>query len=234
MDEGRILIANLSKGRIGEDNSRLLGALLITKLYLAAMSRVDIPEEQRKDFFLYVDEFQNFATESFADILSEARKYRLSLTLANQYLAQLEEMTAMGKSTKVKDAIFGNVGTIIVFRIGAEDAEFLEKEFGEEIEADDFVNLPKYNIYIKLMVDGVATRPFSAQTLPPFPKPETSHREKIIKVSRERYGTKREIVEAKIEKWAQSIKAEILPTKREKVAPKKEELREALKKILKK
>jgi len=133
MDEGKILIANLSKGKIGEDNSRLLGALLITKLQLAAMSRVDIPEEKRRDFFLYVDEFQNFATEAFCNILSEARKYRLSLVLANQYIAQLEEMTPVGKSTRVRDAIFGNVDTIIVFRVGAEDAEFLVKEFQQSL-----------------------------------------------------------------------------------------------------
>jgi len=201
MDEGKILIANLSKGRIGEDNSKLLGALLITKLQLAAMSRVDIPEEERLDFYLYVDEFQNFATESFADILSEARKYRLSLTLANQYVAQLEEMTPIGKSTKVRDAVFGNVGTIITFRMGAEDAEFLEKEFAPELTAEDLVNLGKYNIYTRLMVEGVATRPFSAETLPPSPSPEKSHREKIINVSRERYGLPRKIVEEKIDRW---------------------------------
>jgi type IV secretory pathway TraG/TraD family ATPase VirD4 len=144
MDGGKILIANISKGRIGEDNSRLLGALLITKLQLAAMSRVDVPEEERKDFFLYVDEFQNFATESFVNILSEARKYRLALILANQYIAQLEEMTPTGKSTRVKDAIFGNMGTIVSFRVGAEDAEYLEKEFIPEFVAGDLVNLPKY------------------------------------------------------------------------------------------
>jgi len=201
MDEGKILIADLSKGRIGEDNSKLLGALLITKLQLAAMSRVDIPEEERRDFYLYVDEFQNFATESFADILSEARKYRLSLTLANQYVAQLEEMTPTGKSTKVRDAVFGNVGTIITFRMGAEDAEFLEKEFTPELTTEDLVNLAKYNVYLKLMVGGVASRPFSAETLPPFSSPEKSHREKIIKVSRERYGLPRQIVEEKISRW---------------------------------
>jgi len=201
MDEGKILIANLSKGRIGEDNSKLLGALLITKLQLAAMSRVDIPEEERLDFYLYVDEFQNFATESFADILSEARKYRLSLTLANQYVAQLEEMTATGKSTKVRDAVFGNVGTIITFRMGAEDAEFLENEFTPELAPENLVNLAKYNIYLKLMVEGVATRPFSAETLPPSPLLEKSHREKIINVSRERYGLPRKIVEEKISRW---------------------------------
>ena len=207
MDEGKILIANISKGKIGEDNSRLLGALLITKLQLAAMSRVDIPEEERKDFFLYVDEFQNFATRSFVNILSEARKYRLSLVIGNQYLSQLEEMTPTGRSSEVREAIFGNVGTIICFRVGAEDAEFLEKEFLPEFNANDLVNLTKYNIYIKLMIDGVAGRPFSAQTLPPLPLPKESHKEKIIKVSRERYGTPRNIIEEKIERWTGSLTA---------------------------
>jgi len=202
MDEGKILIANLSKGKIGEDNSRLLGALLITKLQLAAMSRVDIPEEKRRDFFLYVDEFQNFATEAFVNILSEARKYRLSLVLANQYIAQLEEMTPLGKSTRVRDAIFGNVGTIIVFRVGAEDAEFLVKEFQPEFTAEDLINLEKYHICIKLMIDGVASSPFSAVTLPLRDKPPKSYKETIIRVSRERYGTLRQIVEEKIERWA--------------------------------
>jgi CxxC-x17-CxxC domain-containing protein len=202
MDDGKILIANISKGKVGEDNSRLLGALLITKLQLAAMSRVDIPEEKRRDFFLYVDEFQNFATEAFVNILSEARKYRLSLVLGNQYIAQLEEMTPTGKSTKVRDAIFGNVGTIITFRVGAEDAEYFEKEFTPEFIAGDLVNLPKYNIYLKLMIDGVAGRPFSAETLPPAEKPEKTSKEKIIKVSRERYGTPGKIVEEKIIRWS--------------------------------
>jgi len=199
MDEGKILIMNLSKGKIGEDNSTLLGALLITKLQLAAMSRVDIPEEKRKDFFLYVDEFQNFATESFVNILSEARKYRLSLILAHQYISQMEE--------KVRDAVFGNVGTIISFRVGAEDAEFLEKEFKPEFTASDLVNLAKYHIYLKLMIDGVAGRPFSAKTMVPFPLPEKSNKEKIIKTSRQRYATPREKVEEKIRKW-QGLSAE--------------------------
>lgn len=206
MDEGKILIANISKGRIGEDNSRLLGALLITKLQLAAMSRVDVPEEERKDFYLYVDEFQNFATKSFVNILSEARKYRLSLTLANQYIAQLEEMTPTGKSSEVKDAIFGNIGTITSFRIGAEDAEFLEREFIPEFNAEDLVNLGKYNIYLKLMIDGVAGRPFSAETLPPFSKLEQSNKEKIIKASQERYSTPRKIIEEKISRWIGVLK----------------------------
>ena len=197
IDEKKILILNLSKGRVGEDNSRLLGALLITKLQLATMSRVDIPEESRADFFLYVDEFQNFATESFTNILSEARKYRLSLTLGHQYITQMEE--------PVRDAVFGNMGTIISFRVGAEDAEYLEKEFAPEFMAADLVNLPKYNIFLKLMIDGVAGPAFSAETLLPFPKPDKSSKEKIINVSRERYGTARSEIEEKISKWTGTV-----------------------------
>jgi len=193
MDEGKILIMDLSKGRIGEDNSRLLGALMITKLQLAAMQRVDIPEEKRKDFFLYIDEFQNFATSSFISILSEARKYRLALILGHQYITQMEE--------EVRDAVFGNVGTMICFRVGAEDAEWLEREFTPEFLATDLVGLTKYNIYLKLMIDGVAGRPFSAQTLAPLPPLEKSNKEKIINVSRERYSTPRQKVEEKIAKW---------------------------------
>lgn len=206
MDEKKILIANISKGRIGEDNSRLLGALVVTKLQLAAMSRVDTPEEKRNDFYLYVDEFQNFATDAFVTILSEARKYRLDLILGNQYIGQLTEMTASGKSTNVRDAVFGNVGTIICFRIGAEDAEFLEPEFFPEFLATDLVNLGKYNAYLRLMVNGVASRPFSAETLPPFPAPEKTNLEKIIKTSRERYSTSKKEIEDKISKWAGVIK----------------------------
>ncbi|MBI2587978.1 type IV secretion system DNA-binding domain-containing protein, partial [Candidatus Azambacteria bacterium] len=194
MDEGKILIVNLSKGLVGEDNSKLLGGLIVTKLQLAAMSRVDIPhEEDRRDFFLYVDEFQNFATASFANILSEARKYRLSLILAHQYIMQLDETVA--------DAVFGNVGTIMTFRIGAEDAEALEKEFEPEFAATDLVNLPNFHIYIKLMIDGVTSRAFSATTHPPYPRPAEEHREEIIRISRERYSTKREEVEARIAEW---------------------------------
>jgi len=194
MDKQKILIMNLSKGKIGEDNSKLLGALLITKVQLSAMSRVDIPEENRKDFYLYVDEFQNFATESFANILSEARKYRLNLILGHQYIAQMEET--------VRDAVFGNVGTLAVFRVGAEDAEFLEKEFNPEFTAVDLCNLPKYNIYIKLMIDGIASHPFSAETLPPPILTEASNKNKIIKSSQEKYGIKSEIVQEKISDWA--------------------------------
>lgn len=212
MDEKKILILNLSKGRIGEDNSMLLGALLITKLQLAAMSRVDIPEKDRKDFYLYVDEFQNFATESFINVLSEARKYRLALILAHQYITQMEE--------GVRDAVFGNVGTMLSFRVGAEDAEYMEKEFTPEFVAEDFVNLGKYNIYLKLMIDGLAGRPFSARTLAPFPMSEISSKEKIIQASRERYGTPRKRVEESIVNWLglSNILTEsiVIPEKKEK------------------
>jgi len=193
MDQGKILIVNLSKGRMGEANSMLLGALVITKLYLAAMSRVEISEKERKDFFLYVDEFQNFATESFANILSEARKYRLCLVMAHQYIAQMEEM--------VRDAVFGNAGTIISFRIGAEDSEYLEKEFAPVFGVGDFVNLPKFNIYIKLMIDGVAGRPFSAETLVPIPKEERSFKEQIIENTRKNYAVSRQNIEQEISAW---------------------------------
>jgi hypothetical protein len=216
MDEGKILIMNLSKGKIGEDNSKLLGGLLVTKLQLAAMSRVDIPENERRDFYLYVDEFQNFATESFANILSEARKYRLALILANQYIAQLIQSVGGSKSTSVRDAIFGNVGTIICFRVGAEDAEFLEKELAPEFMAVDIVNLAKYSVYLKLMIDGAASRAFSAMTLYPYPKPGVSYREQIIENSRITYGTSREDVEHEIAEWAGV--ADIMKPRREKPA----------------
>lgn len=199
MDEKKIIIINLSKGKVGEDNSRLIGAMLVTKLYLAAMSRVDTPEPERADFFLYVDEFQNFASESFANILSEARKYRLSLILTHQYVAQMDE--------KVRDAVFGNVGTIATFRVGAEDAEMLEKEFSPEFSAQDIVNLGFAHIYLKLMIDGVASRPFSAMTLPPIQKQAESFKEQIIEASRKSYGGVREAVEEKVNKWMEEIGA---------------------------
>ncbi|HEX9722417.1 MAG TPA: type IV secretion system DNA-binding domain-containing protein [Candidatus Paceibacterota bacterium] len=198
MDGKKILLVNISKGRIGEDNSRLIGGLLITKLQLAAMSRVDIPEDQRQDFFLYIDEFQHFATESFVNILSEARKYRLSLVLSHQYIAQL----GTGTDAPVRDAVFGNVGTIVSFRIGAEDAEWMEKEFMPEFIGEDFVNLAKYTIYVKLMIDGVSSRPFSANTMsPPMHLPQ-SFREQIIAYSRNAYGTKVGEVEEQIRTWS--------------------------------
>lgn len=193
MDEQKILLMDLSKGKVGEDNSALLGAMMVTKIQLAAMSRIDVPENERLDFFMYVDEFQNFITESFATILSEARKYRLDLTIAHQYIEQLGEV--------VKPAVFGNVGTMMLFQVGAEDAEFLEKEFGPTFTSEDLVSLPKYHIYIKLMIDGVTSSPFSATTLPPVGV-RTNNREKVIKVSRERYATNRSAVEERILRWA--------------------------------
>jgi hypothetical protein len=194
MDEGKILIANLSRGRIGEDNSNLLGAMLITKLQQAAMSRADVPEAERRDFFLYIDEFQNFSTDSFAVVLSEARKYRLNLILAHQYLEQLTDL--------VKAAIIGNVGTMIAFRIGAEDAEFLEKEFLPEFEDKDLVNLANWHAYIKMIIDGAPSRPFSIQNLPPLLNPTESFNELIIEQSRKKYGTPKVTVEKQItEEW---------------------------------
>jgi CxxC-x17-CxxC domain-containing protein len=221
MDNQKILIMNLSKGRIGEDNSALLGAMMITKIQLAAMARVDMPENQRKDFYLYVDEFQNFATESFANILSEARKYRLNLILAHQYITQLDE--------RVQNAVFGNVGTLITFRVGASDAEFLEKEFSPVFYMTDLVNLAKYNIYLKLMIDGVATSPFSANTLPPIDTSDTGvNYEKIIRVSAERYGTPRKIVEDKINRWSGVTSVEVKDKLEEII---KEERKAKIKKI---
>lgn len=202
MDDRKIFIVNLSKGRIGEDNMRLLGGMMITKLQLAAMERVDMPESERKDFFLYVDEFQNFATPSFANILSEARKYRLALILAHQYIEQLDET--------VRDAIFGNVGTIITFRIGSPDALYMEKEFSPVFIPEDLASLPKFGIYLKLMVDGVSTEPFSAMTLPPIAQ-RTNSAEKVIAVSRERYSTTRSDIQEKVLKWSGMETGPVLP-----------------------
>ncbi|MFA5029478.1 MAG: type IV secretion system DNA-binding domain-containing protein [Patescibacteria group bacterium] len=195
IDNKKIMIMNLSKGRIGEDTMQLLGSMIVTKLYLAAMSRVDVPEQQRQDFYLYVDEFQNFATDSFADILSEARKYRLNLVIAHQYIEQLPEL--------VTAAVFGNVGTLISFRVGASDAESLVREFTPTFTEEDLVNLPSFNVYLKLMIDGISSDPFSATTLPPlFDEMITDSSEKVIKVSRERYAHGRKVIEDKINRWS--------------------------------
>ena len=179
MDNKMIFIANLSKGKIGHDVSSLLGAMLITKFYLAAMSRVDTPESEREHFGIFVDEFQNFSTSSFSSILSEARKYRISITMANQYIRQLDE--------PVRDAVFGNCGTIINFRAGVDDAEFLEKFYDKKFSINDITSLPKYNIYLRLMIDNLTSKPFSATTLPPI-EIKNSNVENIIKQSRLRYA----------------------------------------------
>ncbi len=193
MDEGKILLANLSKGLVGEDNSSLLGALLITKIQLAAMSRVEVPEEERRDFYLYVDEFQNFSTESFATIFAEARKYRLDLILAHQYIAQLND--------SVRDSIFGNIGSLVAFRLGPEDAEFLEKYFTPEFNQEDLINLPNYNFYIKLMIDGILSKSFSAMNIPPSSLPQKAYVQEIIEHSRELFAAVRHEVESNIARW---------------------------------
>ena len=198
MDERKILLMDLSKGKVGEENAALLGAMIITKIQLAAMSRVDMLEADRPDFYLYVDEFQNFATESFATILSEARKYHLSLIMGHQYIGQL---TPDKSNTRLRDAIFGNVGTIVCFRVGAADAEYLETEFAPTYTPNDLVNLPKYHILLKLMINGVASEPFSAQSIPVNPEFLTGNSEKVIRVSRERYGNPIDQVEEKISRW---------------------------------
>lgn len=192
MDNKKVLLLNLSKGRVGEDASALLGALMITKIQLAAMSRVDIPEKEREDFYLYVDELQNFATDSFAGILSEARKYHLNLTMAHQYIEQLPET--------LQAAVFGNVGTMISFRVGATDAEYLAKEFAPTFIEEDFVNLPKFHIYLKLMIDGVASQGFSANTLPPIAKPE-GFESLVIDNSRKLYSRPIASVEQELLEW---------------------------------
>lgn len=181
MNEGKILILNLSQGKLGEDNASLLGAMLITQIQLAAMNRSFVKEEERKDFFLYVDEFQNFATSSFIKILSEARKYRLSLTLANQYIEQLDE--------EVQRAIFGNVGTLISFVVGARDAYILSKEYGEIYEESDLVSLGRFETVMKLCIDNMTSAPFPATTLP-LPALKNDNREKIIRFCKEKYGRK--------------------------------------------
>lgn len=196
MDEKKILIMNLSKGQMGEQNADLLGSMIVTKIYLAAMSRADLPDEalaQLPNFYFYVDEFQSFANESFADILSEARKYKLNLTIAHQYVEQMPD--------EVRAAVFGNVGTMVTFRIGSYDAEIFEKEFLPRFEAQDIVSLGFAQIYLKLMIDGIGSQPFSAVTLPPIEKPELSFHDEIIDLSREHYAFPRAEVEKQISAW---------------------------------
>lgn len=190
MDSGKILIVNLSKGKMGEVNANLIGMILVAKIYTSAMARHNIPEEQRRDFYLYVDEFQNLATDTFAAILSEARKYRLNLLITNQYISQLQE--------SIRDAIIGNVGTVISYRIGVPDAEFLEKEFQPVFNFHDLNNLERYNIYIKLMVDNMPTRPFSIKVnkddTPSIPEIGAA----VKQLSRLKYGRDRGLVDAEI------------------------------------
>jgi hypothetical protein len=192
MDRGRIFIADVSKGKLGADKANLLGALLVTQFELAAMSRSNIPESQRRVFHLYVDEFQSFATDSFVSILSEARKYGLCLTLSHQYTDQLRP--------EIRDAVFGNVGSLVAFRVGQRDAETLEREFGAAYPARQFVDLRNYEICIKMLKDGEHGDPFVARTLQPWGN-RHDHRATIIRRSREKYGAPRTIVEDKIRRW---------------------------------
>ncbi|MCI0680248.1 type IV secretion system DNA-binding domain-containing protein [bacterium] len=203
MDKGKILIMNLSKGRMGEVNSNIVGSMLITKIYLSAMSRADLTQGELNrlpEFFFFVDEFQSFANETFADILSEARKYKLALTLAHQYIEQMPE--------EVRAAVFGNIGTMVTFRVGAFDAEILEKEFMPQFTQEDLVNLGFAQIYLKLMIDGVSSKPFSATTLPPIEPPEISMKERVISFSRKEFAKPRVAVEDAINKWYEPIPEE--------------------------
>lgn len=179
MNSGKVLLVNLSQGKIGEDNAALLGAMIITQLQLAAMNRINVAEEERKDFYLYVDEFQNFATSAFIKILSEARKYRLCLNLTNQYIGQLDE--------DLQKAIFGNAGTLISFVIGSMDAKIMASEYGQVYKEEDMVSLGMYQIALKLCIDNLTSTPFLATTMP-LPRCKNQNREKVLKVSLEKHN----------------------------------------------
>jgi energy-coupling factor transporter ATP-binding protein EcfA2 len=195
MDNQRLFIANLSKGRLGDDKANLLGALLTTQFQLAAMARANQPENERRDFYLFIDEFQNFTTDAFASILSEARKYRLCLTLSHQYIDQL--------SLPVRQAVFGNVGTLIAFRIGNMDAEVMAKEFGKTFTANALTDLERYEAAIKLLESGDNREPFRAKMLAPLEN-RTGRKDKLIIASRERFAAPRAKVEQKLKKWIRS------------------------------
>jgi len=202
MDNGKILLVNLSKGKIGDINAQLLGMIFVNKISMAAMSRADIPERKRRDFYLYVDEFQNFATDAFADILSEARKYHLALIMAHQYIDQLKDSSSMSYSKgppKLLGAVFGNVGSILTFKVGASDAEQLEKEYAPVLTRQDILGISNYKAYVKLNIDNATSRPFSLGTI----WDQTGRNEKaaeiVKKYSRLKYGRKKEFVDAEIE-----------------------------------
>jgi hypothetical protein len=194
MDNGRIFIADLSKGRLGADKSGLLGALLVAQFELAATARADIAESERQDFYLYVDEFQSFTSDTFVSILAEARKYRLNFTLSHQYVEQLRP--------EIRDAVFGNVGSLISFRVGHHDAEVLEREFGKSYPASYFTKLGNFEVIARMFVDGQSTEPMQGKTLPRHGALH-ARRETIIKRSREKYATRRSVVEDKIRRWMQ-------------------------------
>jgi hypothetical protein len=197
MDNKKIFLANLSKGKMGEVNSNLIGMILVAKIQMASMSRVDLPEEQRENFFLYVDEFQNFATDSFASILSEARKYHLGLIIANQYIAQLEE--------QIRNAVFGNCGTLISFQIGASDAEYVAKEFEPIFSQEDLINVDKFHAYIRLLIDKVPAPPFSMRTVKIEYPGGAELASAIRELSNFKYGRPRDQVEAEIKERTKII-----------------------------
>jgi len=199
MDQKKILLVNLAKGLVGEINSNLLGMVIVSKLQMAALERASLPAEQRHDFYLYIDEFQNFITDSIATILSEARKYRLNLIIAHQFMKQLEDNK--GKTT-VRDAVLGNAGTLVTFRIGPEDAEILAKEYAPVFSAYDLINVEKYTAYVKLLIDNTAAKPFNMHTYPPV-SGNKELAEAIKELSRLKYGRPREIVDAEIMERAQ-------------------------------
>ena len=194
MDSQKILLVNLSKGTVGEMNSNLLGLVLVSKLQMAALSRANLPESERKDFYLYIDEFQNFITDSIATILSEARKYRLDLTIAHQYMSQLVQ----NNDTRIRDAVLGNVGTIISFRIGVEDAEVLAKEFAPVFNQNDLLNVEKYTAYIKLLINNTASRPFNMNPTGPLPEGNSELASAIKELSRLKYGRPRDEITKEI------------------------------------
>lgn len=195
MDEGKIILINLSKGKIGEDNAAMIGSLLVTKFQIDAMSRADVGYNSRKDFYLYIDEFQNFATSSFTTILSEARKYKLSLIVANQFTSQL--------LPEIKDAIFGNIGTIISFTLWHDDASIMSSQFKELVSENDIISLPKFTAYTKLMIDGISSDPFSMKTMPlATPEWSVELKEKILKQSRQRYAQERWALENLMNAWS--------------------------------
>ncbi|HMJ88758.1 MAG TPA: type IV secretory system conjugative DNA transfer family protein, partial [Candidatus Acidoferrum sp.] len=201
MNHGRLFIANLAKGRIGHDKANLLGSLLVTQFQLAAMARTNEAEEQRRDFFLFIDEFQNFTTDAFASVLSEARKYRLDLTLSHQYIDQLP--------LPIRQAVFGNVGTLVAFRIGYADAEVMEKEFGKAVTASVLADLGRYEAVVKLLENGANREPFRATMFPPMDN-RIGRKEKLVKQSRERFAMKRAIIEDKLNRWMNGTAAETI------------------------
>ncbi len=200
MDEGKILLINLSKGKTGEVNAKLLGLIIVSKIQMAALARADVPEDKRRDFYLYVDEFQNFVTDSFATILSEARKYRLNLIMAHQFISQLtvEKEGSSAMDSRMKDAVFGNAGSMICFRIGVEDAEIMAKEFAPVFNEFDVINIDRYNAYVKLMINGTASRPFNMETYPKPPGADAQAAAIIKNLSRLKYGKPRSEVQAEI------------------------------------